>query len=78
MINEKVCRQWSLSVSGNERGSPVDLLVVNSIDGDPTLAKVSVAGSPGRHEVIVPVADLVDLLSRVVANAGVRTDDITE
>ena len=56
MISEKVERRWSVSISGNERGSPVDLIVVNSIDGDPKLAKVSVSGNSGRHEVTVPVA----------------------
>jgi hypothetical protein len=78
MINEKVERRWSVSVSGNERGSPVDLIVVNSIDGDPKSAKVSIAGEPGRHEVIVPVVDLVDLLRRVAANTSGIPSELIE
>ena len=63
MIVQKVGRQWRLAVHGNERGSPTDLLVVNSIDDDPKSARVSLAEL--GQSTIVPVSDLIELLKRI-------------
>jgi len=72
MINEVVERRWTVSVHGNERDSETDIIIVNSIDGDPKSAKVSIAdtsgSNAGRHEVIVPIDDLIELLSRVASH----------
>lgn len=64
MINEVSEKRWELSIPGNERGTPVKVVTVNSINGDPKSAKVTVLAG----QQIVSVADLIDLLKRVAAN----------
>jgi len=71
MIVEKKEQRWSVSVAGDYGGKAVDLVAVNSIDGDPTLAKLSIpSSSGGRHETMVPVSDLIELLGRIAANVN--------
>ena len=61
MIVEKVERRWEVTVHGNERGGPTDIIVFNSIDGDTKSARVTVGG----QSVIVPLADLADALVKL-------------
>jgi len=61
MIVEKVERRWEVTVHGNERGSPTDIIVFNSIDGDPMAARVTISG----QSAIVPLADLADALVKL-------------
>jgi hypothetical protein len=68
MIQEKVSKRWEFAVHENERGSAT-LVVVNSVDDDPKLAKITVAHSA----VIVQVVDLVELLRRIETHVGLKT-----
>lgn len=65
MIEAKVSKRWELSVHGNERGSRARLLLVNSMDGDPTMARVTIT----NESTVIPVADLLDLLRHVETHA---------
>ena len=68
MIEDKITSRWEFSIHGNERGSATKLLVVNSIDEDPKLVKVTI----NREQVIVPICDLVELLDRIEAQSGYK------
>jgi hypothetical protein len=64
MITAKAEWRWKCTIDGDERGSEMGVLTVNSIDGDPKSVKVSL----GTQQRIVSVVDIIDLLKRVAAH----------
>lgn len=65
-IREKRENRWSVELSLHGETSAGPALVVNSIDGDPKSAKVSLLGK----EVIVEVVDLIEMLKKIAANTS--------
>jgi hypothetical protein len=62
MLTEKVERRWEVSISSNGMGTAAERFTINSVDGDPKSAKVTVMG---HGALLVSLADLADALVKV-------------